>query len=45
MKKELLRSSTTNQNLVDISTLATGMYFVSVETAEETFTMKFVKGR
>lgn len=45
LKKELLLSSTTNQNRIDISVLASGVYFVSVVTADETFTMKFVKGR
>lgn len=45
LEKALLLSTSTNQNSVDISALATGVYFVSVVTEKETFTMKLVKGR
>ncbi|MEO5644025.1 MAG: M1 family aminopeptidase [Bacteroidia bacterium] len=45
LEKSFVLSSTTNQNVIDISALAIGMYFVSVETGEEKLTMKFVKGK
>ncbi|CAN5835060.1 M1 family aminopeptidase [soil metagenome] len=45
LEKSFVLSSTTNQNVIDISALAIGMYFVSVETGEENLTMKFVKGK
>ncbi len=45
LEKSIVLSTTTNQNRIDVSALVTGVYFVSVETREETYTMKFVKGR
>jgi hypothetical protein len=44
LEKDFIFSQSTSTNLIDVSTLAGGMYFVTVETENGIFTMKFVKG-
>ncbi len=45
LENNFVFSATTSQNVIDISKLESGLYFVTIETEKETFTMKFVKGK
>lgn len=45
LEKGLTLSATTNQNIIDISALSTGIYLVTVQAGKEIFTIRFVKGK
>ena len=45
LEKNFIFSTSTNQNIIDISMLTSGLYFVTIETEKKSFSTKFVKGK
>jgi hypothetical protein len=43
LEKNFIFSTSTNQNIIDISMLTSGLYFITIKTEDGTITKKFVK--